>query len=168
MNLPSAKLASVGAVATESPLRDLEAIIRSRTPLIAVESNEEPQIVRMVRQIGQRLQIKAYRWSITEGLQAFDPCDQPSQSVLKTHELLNYIKTGAKNCVFVRLDFHPYLQDTVHMRLLKEIALTYPQHYSTVMLVGYAMQVPEELKPYTAYFRLPLPTLDTLRGIVLD
>ena len=73
MNLPSARFAQAGALLTESPLRDLEAIIRSRTPLIAVESNEEPQIVRLVRQIGQRLQIKAYRWTVTEGLQAFDP-----------------------------------------------------------------------------------------------
>src|SRR5436190_4122424 len=104
MNLPSAKLTQA-TLSTESPLRDLEAIIRSRTPLIAVESNEEPQIVRMVRQISQRLQIKAYRWTITEGLQAFDPCDQPSQSVLKSNEMHNYIKADAKNCLFVLLDF---------------------------------------------------------------
>ena len=61
MNQPTAKLTQAGTLATESPLRDLEAIIRSRTPLIAVESNEEPQVVGMVRQIGQRLQLKAYR-----------------------------------------------------------------------------------------------------------
>ncbi|MEI9962842.1 MAG: hypothetical protein WDM76_17515 [Limisphaerales bacterium] len=56
MNLPSGKLASGSALLTESPLRDLEAIVRSRTPLIAMESNEEPQIVRMVRQIAQKFQ----------------------------------------------------------------------------------------------------------------
>jgi AAA+ superfamily predicted ATPase len=168
MNLPSAKLAQAGPLATESPLRDLEAIIRSRTPLIAVESNEEPQIVRLVRQIGQRLQIKAYRWTVTEGLQAFEPCDQPQQSVFKSQELLNYIKSSASYCLFVLLDFHPYLQDTVHVRQLKDIALTYSRHYSTVVLVGYSLQVPEELRPYTACFRLPLPTLDELRGLVYD
>jgi hypothetical protein len=153
---------------TESPLRDLEAIIRSRTPLILVESNEEPQVVRMVRQIGHRLQLKAYRWTVTEGLQAFDPCDQPGQSVLKSQELLRYIKTDGKNCLFVLLDFHPYLQEAIHMRQLKDIALTYTQHYSTVVLVGPSLPLPVELKPYTAYLRLPLPTLDELRGIVID
>jgi hypothetical protein len=168
MNLPSAKIGQAGVSGTESPLRDLEAIIRSRTPLIAVESNEEPQVVRMVRQIGHRLQIKAYRWTVTEGLQAFDPCDQPAQSVLKSQELLRYIKTEGKNCLFVLLDFHPYLQDAIHMRQLKDIALTYTQHYSTVVLVGHSLPVPEELKPYMAYLRLPLPTLDELRGIVVD
>ena len=167
MNLPTARSVQ-GALTTESPLRDLEAIIRSRTPLVAVESNEEPQVVRTVRQISQKLQIKAFRWTVTEGLQAFEPMDQPSQSVLKSQELLNYIKTQANNCVFVLLDFHPYLQDTIHMRLLKDIALGYQHHYSTVVLVGYSLQVPEELKPYTAFLRMPLPTMDELRGIVLD
>jgi hypothetical protein len=119
MNLPSARFAQSATLQTESPLRDLEAIIRSRTPLIAVESNEEPQIVRLVRQIGSRMQVKAYRWTVTEGLQAFDPGDQPQQSVVKSQDLLNYIKNSASNCLFVLLDFHPYLQDTVHVRQLK-------------------------------------------------
>src|SRR5512135_552690 len=118
MNFPSAKLTQTGTLKTESPLRDLEALIRSRTPLIAVESNEEPQVVRMVRQIGRHLQIKTYRWTVTEGLQAFDPCDQPLQSVQKSQELLSYIKTSASHCLFVLLDFHPYLQDTATVRQL--------------------------------------------------
>lgn len=167
-NQPSVKLAHTGALATESPLRDLEAIIRSRTPLIAVESNEEPQIVSMVRQIASRLQIKAYRWTVTEGLRAFDPCDQPQQSVVRSPEILSYIKSSAKYSLFVLLDFHPFLQDATHVRHLKDIALSYSRHYSTVVLVGYAVQVPEELRPFTAQFRLPLPTLAELRAIVIE
>lgn len=165
---PTVRLVQAGTLATESPLRDLEAIIRSRTPLIAVESNEEPQIVGMVRQIGGRLQLKAYRWTVTEGLQAFEACDQPQQSVLKSQEILHYIKTSASHSLFVLLDFHPYLEDAVHVRYLKDIALNYGKHYSTVVLVGCAVRVPEELRPFTAPFHLPLPTLGELRGIVCD
>src|SRR5436309_6095085 len=122
MSLPSAKSTPGEAFASESPLRDLEAIIRSRTPLIAVESNEEPQIVRMVRQISQRLQIKAYRWTVTEGLQAFDPCDQPAQSVLKSQEMLSNIKNLGTHCLFVLLDFNRYFVDKGHVSFLKDIA----------------------------------------------
>ena len=165
---PSVRIVQAGTLATESPLRDLEAIIRSRMPLIAVESNEEPQVVGMVRQIGGRLQLRAFRWTVTEGLQAFDPNDQPPQAVLKSQEVLNYIKTSASHSLFVLLDFHPYLEDAVHVRYLKDIALTYSKHWSTVVVVGCAVRVPEELRPFTACFRLPLPTLDELRGIVCD
>src|SRR5512135_33672 len=150
MNFPSAKLTQTGTLKTESPLRDLAALIRSRTPLIAVESNEEPQVVRLVRQIGQQLQLKAFRWSVTEGLQAFEPCDQPQQSVLKSQEVLSYIKSSASHSLFVLLDFHPYLDDPVHVRFLKDIALAYSKHYSTVVLVDAALQVPLDLRQFTA------------------
>ena len=165
---PTGKLGHSTVLATESPLRDLESIIRSRTPLIAVESNEEPQIVRLVREIGERLQLRGFRWTVTEGLQAFDPNDQPPGAILKSHEVLSHIRTSANNSFFVLLDFHPYLQDAVHVRHLKDIALSYTKHYSTVVIVGYTVPVPEELRPFTAQFRLPLPMLDELRGIVLD
>lgn len=152
----------------ESPLHDLEAIIRSRTPLVAVETNEEPQIVRMTRKIGQRLQLKSYRWTVTEGLQAFEPCDQPLQSLVKSQDILGYIKTESKYSLFLLLDYHPYLQDAVHIRQLKDVALTYDKHYSTVLMVGPSLKIPEELLPFTARFRLPLPTPEELRGIVLE
>src|ERR1051325_5308662 len=168
MNVPSGKPALTGAVKTESPLRDLEAIIRSRTPLIAVESNEEPQIVGLVREIGRRLQIRAFRWTVTDGLQAFDPMDQPSKSILKSQELLGFIKGSSDHSVFVLLDFHPYLQDTVHVRQLKDIALAYPKHFSTVVLVGYSLTVPEELRPFTATLPPPPPPPHQPRRVTLD
>ena len=168
MSLQSPKLTHAGALTTESPLSDLAAIIRSHTPLIAVETNEEPQIVSLVRQIAKRLQIKAYRWTVTEGLQAFDASDQPSQSVLKSQEMLSFIKNLGSHCLFVLLDFHRYLEDEVHVRFLKDIALDSGKNYSTVVLVATRLPIPEELRPFTAYFHLPLPTPDELRGIVYD
>ncbi len=168
MSFQSPKLSPASALTTESPLSDLAAIIRSHMPLIAVETNEEPQIVSLVRQIAQRLQIKAFRWTVTEGLQAFDPGDQPSQAVLKSQEVLSYIKSSGAHCLFVLLDFHRYLQDDVHVRFLKDIALGAGKNYYTVLLVATTLQIPEELRSFIAYFHLPLPTQDELRGIVYD
>jgi hypothetical protein len=146
----------------------LAAIIRSRIPLIAVETNEEPEIVSMVRQIGRRLRLKTFRWTVTEGMQAFDASDQPSESVLKSQEILRYVRASGRDCLFVLLDFRRYLEDDVHIRLLKDIALSYSRHYCTVVLVATTLPIPEELRPFTAYFRLPLPTQDELRAIVYD
>ena len=102
MNAPSSTQTTNTQMLTESPLRDLEAIIRSRTPLIAMESNEEPQIVAMIREIAKRFQLKAFRWTVTEGLRAFDPNDQPSRSVMKSQEVLEYIKNASFNCVWIK------------------------------------------------------------------
>jgi AAA+ superfamily predicted ATPase len=164
----TSKAQSVYSPATHSPLHDLEAIIRSRTPLITVETNEEPQVVGMVREIARRLQLKSYRWTVTEGMRAFDPCDQPRESVVKSQEALSYIKSTSSHCLFVLLDFHHHLKDSVHVRLLKDIALTHERHFSTVILVGSTLEIPEELRGFTGAFRIPLPTPDELRGIVID
>jgi hypothetical protein len=161
-------LTQASALATESPLQDLVAIIRSRTPLIAIESNEEPQVVSVIRQLGRQLQLKTFRWTVTEGLIAFDSADQPPQSVLKSQEMLSYIKTSGSYGLFVLLDFRRYLDDDIHVRFLKDIALDYSRHYSTVVLVGTVLQIPAELRPFTAPFRFPLPTPVELREIVCD
>lgn len=160
--------AAAGPALTESPLRDLAVIMRSRTPLITVESNEEPQVVSLVRNIGRQLQLKTFRWTVTEGLQAFEPADQPRVSVVKSQEVLSFIKQSARHSLFVLLDFHHYLSDPVHVRLLKDIALGYPNHYCTVILVGTELPVPPELRPFTAVFNLPLPTPEELRAIVIN
>src|SRR6266853_5388148 len=94
-------LSQAGTLATESPLRDLAAIVRSRTPLIIIESNEEPEVVNLVRQIGQQFQLRTFRWTVTEGLQAFSPSDQPSESIVKSQEVLNYIKNSTKHSLFI-------------------------------------------------------------------
>jgi hypothetical protein len=166
MNVPPKTLGASGSQMTESPLRDLEVLIRSRAPLVAIESNEEPQVVRMAREIARKLNLKAFRWTTTEGLQAFDQMDQPLQPVQKAIDVLNYIKNTAHSCLIILLDFHPYLEDTMHVRSLKDIALSYEKHYSTVVMVSYVLRVPEELRPFTSYFKLPLPSPGELRQIV--
>lgn len=153
---------------SESPVRDLEALIRSRTPLIAIETAEEPRVVGMVRILAERLGLKSFRWTVTEGVKAFQPTDQPKQSVHKSNEVLTYIKGHAKHSLFVLLDFHPFLDDPVHVRHLKDIALSYPKHWCTVLLVSARLKVPEELKAHTALFEMPLPTLEELKAIVQD
>ncbi len=87
MNYRSNEHSPSGSLLTESPLRDLEAIVRSRMPLISMESIEETQITRMARQIAQRQQLRAYRWSVTDGLQALDPSDQPMKPVIKSEDI---------------------------------------------------------------------------------
>jgi SpoVK/Ycf46/Vps4 family AAA+-type ATPase len=162
------KSAPLGSTRTESPMHDLAALIRSRTPLVVVESNEEPQVVKLVRGIGRQLQLKSYRWTISEGLQAFDPCDQPLDSVMRSEEVLAYVKLHSRHSVFVLLDFAPFLRDALHVRLLKDIALTYTTHHSTVVLVGATIELPGELRPFSAVFQLPLPSEDEIRSIIVD
>ena len=113
------------------------------------------------------LQVRTFRWTVTEGLRASEPRSAAgfSPQVARDSQLHQDLRVHS---VFMLLDFHPYLQDSVHVRFLKDIALGYGKHFSTVMLVGATLQVPAELRPFTAHFRLPLPKREELRAIVYD
>src|SRR5690606_30961073 len=50
-----------------SELQDLAALIRAGTPLIVVETPDEPRVVEMFRQTLTRVWRAMYRWTITEG-----------------------------------------------------------------------------------------------------
>ncbi len=152
----------------ESPLRDLEAVVRSRTPLIAMESGEEPLIVNLARQICRRQQLKGYRWTITEGLVALSAEDQPTVSVTTSIEVLQFIHDSATRSIFLLLDFHPHLKDPIHVRHLKDIVLTAAERMITVIVAGLNLKMPDELQSFTVNFDLPLPTAEEVRGIVID
>lgn len=165
-NVP--RLQPSGAVTrmTESHLHDLEALIRSRTPLVVVETDEETQAVTLIRRLGQKLQRKTFRWSVTDGLRAFEPCEQPAQTLGKSLEVLAYIRNDSNACLFLLLDFHPFLDDPAHVRYLKDIALSHSRHYSTIFLLSSSLKLPRELQSLAAVFRIPLPTAQELREIV--
>ena len=62
--------------------------------------------------------------------------------------MLSYIKNSAANAVFVLLDFHPYLQDAVHVLPIEGHCVNQPQKvHVTVMLAGYSLKMPEEAAP---------------------
>ena len=81
---------------------------------------------------------------------------------------LSYIKTRVLlvcSCCWI---FSPYLQDALHVRYLKDIALGLRQTLLDRRDGGTTVTVPEELRPFTACFRLPLPTPEELRTIVYE
>ena len=65
-----------------SDLQDLAALIRADTPLIVIETADEPRTVELFRQSLTHVWRALYRWSITEGLRRIDldredPADTP-------------------------------------------------------------------------------------------
>jgi SpoVK/Ycf46/Vps4 family AAA+-type ATPase len=68
----------------------------------------------------------------------------------------------------VLLDFHPYLDQPVNARLLKEIALDYEKIARTLVLVGLEVKLPPDLDKLAVRFRLSLPGPDDLKTIIRD
>ncbi len=140
---------------------DLELILRSRTPIIIIESLDEARILGLLQAIAMRRSTTSYmplfRWTITDGLQRLDISLEPQSVNSEPTDVLKHIRAVSKPGLYVLLDFHPFLDDPVHVRLLKDICIRYQDVERQIVLVSHKVTVPTELDGFCARFDIALP-----------
>jgi SpoVK/Ycf46/Vps4 family AAA+-type ATPase len=147
---------------------DLELVLKSHIPIVVIETREEQRAVNLIKSLQFRLSLPIYQWTVTEGLQRIDLDYEPQRHNAKPTEVLGNIKAGANHGIYVLLDFHPYLNDPMHVRLLKDIALAYELTHQTIVLISHDLEIPPELKNFCAMVQLHLPDESSLKNIVND
>ena len=148
-------------------LHDLELLIKSRIPIVVIESQEEVRVVDMCVRMISRLAKPLYKWTVTEGLLRLEAGYQAQKHNAKPSELLAQIKATSKAGIYLLFDFHPYLRDPIHIRYLKEIAQSYNELGHTLVLISHRLEVPAELKKFCARFELTLPDSKALEQLVI-
>ena len=140
--------------------RDLEVIIASRFPIIAIQSPEEERVLMLLSRIAAAKSMHTQVWSVAEGLRG-PLSGQPAKPSDAT-QALQQIDVGPAG-LYVLLDFHPWLQNPVNVRLLRKIAQDYENAARTLVLVGHHVPVPPELEKLTARFELSLPDAEAIK-----
>ncbi|MEM7501809.1 MAG: AAA family ATPase [Pseudomonadota bacterium] len=142
--------------------RDLELILRSRTPIVVIETRDEARMLDLLRTItiarSSEQYLPLFRWSVTDGLQRLDIDLEPQLHNSEPDDVLKHIRAVSKPGVYVLLDFHPYLQNPVTVRLLKDICIRYPECARQIVLVSHEVSLPSEIEGYAARFDMALPT----------
>jgi AAA+ superfamily predicted ATPase len=144
---------------------ELELLIASRFPIIAMETHEEARAIALLRRCAQNLKVPVWTWSVTTGLSTHPELVKAAAMQDPAAALREVARTGASG-VYVWLDFHPFLSNPVHVRLLKEIAGDYERVARTLVLLGYQVVIPSEIEKLTVRFTLSLPDKDAILGIV--
>ena len=103
-------------------LHDLELMVKSQTPIIVIESHEEKRVVALFRELGARLGLPVSKWTVTAGLQRLERGFLPQSFNTSPGDVLRHIKSSDMRGIYLLLDFHPYLEDPLHTRLVREIA----------------------------------------------
>jgi len=149
---------------------DLELIMRSRTPIIVIESQDEARMLELLQGITIGRTSDAYsplfRWTITDGLQRIDISLEPQSLNSEPTDVLKHIRAVSKPGTYVLLDFHPFIVDPVHVRLLKDICIQYRKIPRQIVLISHKIEVPSELESFCARFDMDLPSEDERARIV--
>jgi len=154
-----------------SDRRDLELVLRSGVPIIAIETTDEARFLELLTRIAIESPTAGYRplfrWSVTDGLQRLDLELEPQRHAIEPKDVLGHIRAVTKPGIYALLDFHPFLSDPVNTRLLKDIALGTNRTSSVVLLVSHRIDLPGELAKCSARFELRLPDTGARRAIVM-
>src|SRR5690606_37621447 len=141
---------------------DLGLLLRSRTPVVAIETRDELRLLALLRDIGRARppaeQVPLFRWSVTDGLQRLDVDLPPQPHAAAPAEVLKHVRAITRPGIYVLLDFHPYLDDPVNVRLMKDICLRFADVPRHLVLVSHRIDIPPELRPYAARFEMALPS----------
>ena len=142
--------------------RDLELILRSRVPIIVIETHDESRTLDLLQTIAISRETDGYvplfRWTVTDGLQRLDIALKSQLHNADPAEVLKHIRAVNNAGIYVLLDFHPYLEDPVNVRLLKDICIRYTKIARQIVLVSHTIDLPRELQSFSARFELALPT----------
>ena len=163
---------------------DLEIILRSHYPLITVSTFEEARTVNLFKRIAPRVELPLSTWTVTDGLDAVvgdatfnprelrlvgdNPPDSTKTSTTDPEYALRVIRNAKQAGIILLLDFHPYLNESVHVRLIKEIAQDHDIRRQKLIFVSHAIDLLPELVRYSASFNLRLPTMNEIGRIVTE
>ncbi len=147
-------------------LHDLELIIQSGIPIIYIESPEESRVDQLAGRLSTRLGKTISRWSVVSGLhgkqQSYNQKQADPTSALQ--QILRIKQPG----IFIFFDLHPWLDEPVVVRLLREIGKRHEQVAHTLLLVSPSVEIPPELGSLSVKFTPSLPGKEDIREMILE
>jgi ATPase family associated with various cellular activities (AAA) len=147
---------------TQDPRRELEMLLASRFALIVIESREEQRVLTMINDAGTRAgrgrNWYVFQWTCTDGLKRTDVDLPPLKTLAEPAALLRHLRVTPVPGIYVLIDFHPYLNDPVNVRMIKDVAQNYDKTPITLVLLSHEVTVPQELEHLTARLKLGMPT----------
>jgi AAA+ superfamily predicted ATPase len=150
-----------------SEQRDLALLLKSRFPLVVLETHEEARAVALLERITNQEQWPFHTWSIADGLRRV----MPPEVEHDTHELTAALRAVDKSLsrgIYALCDAHPFLEDPLNQRLIKEIARDYHKVARTLVFVGPRVELPRDLQRMSARFDLALASADAIQQLLRD
>ncbi len=156
------------ALDEQAEIRELGALLRSKVPIVLVETHEEPRILKLLERACNLEQQPLYRWSITDGIAR----NGRNESVYNTNNLLDALKhidQAMQKGVYALCDAHHGIKEPVNTRLIREIALEHYRAARTLVFISPRLEeLPSEILRLAAHFRPQLPTREEIRRIISE
>jgi len=145
-------------------LAELELLIQSRYPLIAIETFEEGRLQKALEEVTSSLRMPFWVWTTTSGLAKVPALN----NMYDTHEplkALNSVAAMTGEGLFLMKDLHRYFERPEIVRKLRDVAPQFTMVRRVIALSGAKVELPAELATLAGFFTFGLPSTEELRAI---
>ena len=145
----------------------LDLLIRARTPILWIRSQEEERIAALLAAAARRLGNRALaRWDFISGLQGWPGRDgEAARNPLAALESLSALP-AEQPALLVLHDFHRYCEDASICRKLRNLATSLRQQPHTVVITATDWQPPRDLDECITLLDLPLPDQQEIEALL--
>jgi SpoVK/Ycf46/Vps4 family AAA+-type ATPase len=143
-------------------------LLHANTPILVLETHEERRAINLLKGIALGMGMPVATWSVATGLQRLDFNLDADTEVKAPEDILAHISAATFDGIFILLDFHPFLKDPLHVRMLKELAMSFDKGRSKIILLSHEIEIPAEIRKLSADFELDLPGDEELREIIRE
>ena len=133
--------------------------VRARYPILYLVTSEEERAETILRNAAEKLKKRLFVWSHTEGFYG-----KPSAKGHGAIDALNHVAASADDALYVLKDFHPFMDDHLIVRRLRDVEMALKKSYKTLVLLSPILRVPPELEKDITVVDLPLPDADDLEA----
>jgi SpoVK/Ycf46/Vps4 family AAA+-type ATPase len=145
-------------------LKDLELLILSRYPIIAVETYEEERVGDALQQIAEKLSVPFFFWTVAEGLKRGSRGNEIYDTQHPVKALNNLAAMDGEGIYFFK-DLHRYLSETEVIRRLQDVAHRFSKARRAVVLSAPHIDLPSELEKLAACVKFDLPSVEELKTL---
>ncbi|KAF0812420.1 ATP-dependent zinc metalloprotease FtsH [Andreprevotia sp. IGB-42] len=136
-------------------------------PVVLAETTQELATLKLVEQFANLERLNCHVWSAADGLRqgnggASDYDTQPLDAAL------SHIDSTPRGGVYIFLDPHPYLDNAVTLRRLREVAQEHERTERMLVLIAPKLDLPPELTVLAAHFSAPVADGAAIRKIISD
>ena len=145
----------------------LDLLIRARTPILWIRSQEEERIAALLSSAAKRLDNRALaRWDFISGLSGWPGrVGEAARNPLAALDSLAALPAD-QPALLVLHDFHRYSDDASICRKLRNLATSLRQHPHTLVITAAEWQLPRDLEECVTLLDLPLPDQQEIEALL--
>jgi len=149
---------------------DLKLLIRSRHPVISIETADEQRAIELVHRVAHELDRPLFEWSSTMGLvrRRPTPSTGPVAGTESIRHAFAFVHDASECSIYLFRDMAEFLKDAVVARKMRDIHTVFAREGSTLILVDTHATLPESVRRLAAPFDVKWPCTEELEKTVRD